>query len=113
MPHAIPALSAFLDNLILSPLNNCIAFSCLTINRRVFEKLVNLEGSSCILVLIVSKGAVTAVARLADEMALNALIVVDVYVVKLPVESCWIIASGSILGIKTFDFSYSRTYSPE
>ena len=84
MPQAIPALRAFLVNLILSPLNIVKGPSYFTIWLKVFKKLLNFEGSNCILVLIVSNGAVIVVAKLAEVKALSALTVVEVAVVKFP-----------------------------
>lgn len=84
MPHAIPALNAFLVSLMLNPLNNLKAVSFFIIDVNVLKELVNFDGSNCILVFMVSNGAVTVVAKLADNTALVVFIVVEVYVVNPP-----------------------------
>lgn len=78
IPHAIPALKAFLASLMLNPLNNFSTFSFLTIDVNVLKELVNFDGSNCILVFMVSNGAVTVVAKLADSTALVVFTVVEV-----------------------------------
>lgn len=69
---------------MLNPLNNLKAVSFFIIDVNVLKELVNFDGSNCILVFMVSNGAVTVVAKLADNTALVVFIVVEVYVVNPP-----------------------------